>query len=220
MKLYPSLMCISWDKINSEIEALNKTEIYGYHIDVMDGSFVPTFGLGVYDIKAVSNLTNKEIDVHLMINNPENHIEQFIDAGATMIAFHIESTSNAGNVLMKIKNRGIKAGVVINPATSINLIEPILSELDYVIVMTVNPGYAGQKYLNYVDTKIEQLINLIRTKRFDCEIYVDGAISEEIIERLSKYGVEGFILGTSTLFNKLEEYKEIIDRVMKLKIIE
>lgn len=214
MKLYPSLMCINWENIKEELDRMNSIDIYGYHIDVMDGHFVPTFGLGPQDINAVSNLTNKEIDVHLMCEKPENYIDFFADAGATMIAFHAESTNNIGNALMKIKNRKLKAGIAINPATPIEQIIPIIKELDYIIIMTVNPGFAGQKYLSYVDEKIKNLMTLKEKESLDVEIYVDGAISRSKIEELSAIGVEGFVLGTSALFGKEESYKEIVQAIM------
>lgn len=214
MKLYPSLMCINWENIKEELDRMNSIDIYGYHIDVMDGHFVPTFGLGPQDINAVSNLTNKEIDVHLMCEKPENYIDFFADVGATMIAFHAESTNNIGNALMKIKNRKLKAGIAINPATPIEQIIPIIKELDYIIIMTVNPGFAGQKYLSYVDEKIKNLMTLKEKESLDVEIYVDGAISRSKIEELSAIGVEGFVLGTSALFGKEESYKEIVQAIM------
>ncbi len=214
MKLHPSLMCINWENIKEELDRMNSVDIYGYHIDVMDGHFVPTFGLGPQDINAVRNLTNKEIDVHLMCEKPENYIDFFADAGATMIAFHAESTNNVGNALMKIKNRKLKAGIAINPATPIEQISPIIKELDYIIIMTVNPGFAGQKYLSYVDEKIKNLMTLKEKESLDIEIYVDGAISRSKIEELSAIGVEGFVLGTSALFGKEESYKEIVQAIM------
>lgn len=216
MKLHPSLMCINWEDIKEELKKMDDTDIYGYHIDVMDGRFVPSFGLGPQDIRAVKNLTKKQIDVHLMCENPENYVNLFVDAGATMLAFHVESTHNAGDALMKIKARGIKAGVVINPATPLNQILPIIRELDYIIIMTVNPGFAGQKYLSYVDEKIKDLVSLKAKKNLSLDIYVDGAISKGKIEMLAPIGVEGFILGTSTLFGKKESYEKIIESIMNL----
>jgi Pentose-5-phosphate-3-epimerase len=214
MKLHPSLMCINWENIKEELEQMNAVDIYGYHIDVMDGHFVPTFGLGPQDISAVKNLTNKEIDIHLMCETPENYIDLFANVGATMIAFHVEATNNVGNALMKIKEKGIKAGIAINPATPLNQILPIIDELDYVIIMTVNPGFAGQKYLSYVNKKIEKLVRLKNKEKLNLDIYVDGAISKDRIKILAAIGVEGFVLGTSTLFGKGESYKKIIKSII------
>ena len=214
MRLHPSLMCINWENIREEIEKMNELDIHGYHIDVMDGHFVPTFGLGAQDIRAVKSLTDKDVDVHLMCENPENYIDFFVEAGASMIAFHIEATHNIGNALLKIKKKGVKAGIVVNPATPISNIYPIIGEIDYVIIMTVNPGFAGQKYLDYVNEKISELISLKKSRNLGLSVFVDGAISKEKIENLSGIGVEGFILGTSTLFGKKEGYEEIINSLL------
>lgn len=212
--LLPSMMCADFSNLEKEVNDLKEAGVDSFHIDIMDGSFVPNFGMGIQDLEIIKKLSNISVDIHLMIDDPYKHIDLFTKSGADIIYVHPESDKQLGRTLSKIKENGVKPAVVINPATSIESIKPILDIVDYVMVMTVNPGFAGQKYLDYVNKKIDELLEIKNSYNF--EIIVDGAISPEKIKMLSDKGVKGFVLGTSSLFGKGKAYKEIIKELREL----
>ncbi len=207
----PSMMCANFGYLEEEVKALDNAGTDIFHIDIMDGSFVPNFGMGLQDFEFIRKMTEKRVDAHLMIQNPTEYVEMFADMGADIIYFHPEADAHPVRTLDKIRNKGKKPGIAINPGTSIETIRELLSLIDYMMIMTVNPGFAGQKYIPYVDKKIEKLVELQSDYKY--EIMVDGAISPERINKLSEKGVTGFVLGTSTLFGKERNYKEIISEI-------
>jgi len=207
----PSMMCADFGRLEEEVKNLDQAEIDVFHIDIMDGSFVPNFGMGLQDFQTIRKATDKLVDVHLMIQNPGQYVELFADMGADIIYFHPESDIHSLRTVDKIKIKGKKAGIAINPGTSVATIQELLPAVDYVMVMTVNPGFAGQKYIDSVDEKIQQLIKL--QEKYHYEVFVDGAISPAKIEILAKMGVTGFVLGTSALFGKEQSYHEIITQL-------
>ncbi|AXQ79209.1 ribulose-phosphate 3-epimerase [Streptococcus chenjunshii] len=205
--LCPSMMCADFACLEDEVERLDQAGFDIFHMDFMDGSFVPNFGMGLQDFELVRKTTAKPVDVHLMIQNPGRYVDKFAALGADIIYIHPEADQQVTRTLARIKEKGKKAGVAINPGTSAESIKPFLSLVDYVLIMTVNPGFAGQNYLDFVEDKILDFVNL--KPHFDYEIMVDGAISPEHIKRLSRLGVKGFILGTSSVFGKDRTYQEI-----------
>ncbi|MEK3948990.1 ribulose-phosphate 3-epimerase [Paenibacillus sp. FSL H7-0703] len=216
MLLCPSMMCANFRSLEHEVNALEEANVDIYHIDIMDGRFVPNFGMGLQDLEFIRKQTQKTMDVHLMIDNPSAYIDLFADKGADIIYFHPEADMHPTRTIDRIVGRGVKAGIALNPGTAIAAVEPLLGMVDYVLVMTVNPGFAGQKYLPFVNDKIKALQAFKREKGLNYTIVVDGAISEEKINELAHYGVEGFVLGTSTLFGKEESYKTIINRLKNI----
>lgn len=204
----PSMMCADFGFLKDEVTKLDQAGADVFHIDIMDGVYVPNYGMGLQDFEFIRKATNKIVDVHLMVKNPADYVEKFIDMGADIIYFHPETDQHPARTLDKIRAKGKKAGIAINPGTSIETIQELLYLADYVLVMTVNPGFAGQKYLDYVDLKIKKLSSM--KNEYDFELVVDGAISNERVETLSALGVKGFVLGTSALFGKNESYQEII----------
>lgn len=204
----PSMMCADFGSLKDEVTELDQAGTDIFHIDIMDGVYVPNYGMGLQDFEFIRKATKKLVDVHLMVKNPADYVEKFIDMGADIIYFHPETDQHPARTLDKIRSKGKKAGIAINPGTSIETIQELLYLADYVLVMTVNPGFAGQKYLDYVDHKIKKLSSM--KNEYDFELVVDGAISNERVETLSALGVKGFVLGTSALFGKDESYQEII----------
>lgn len=212
--LCPSMMCADFGNLRSEVHKLEEANVDIFHLDVMDGDFVPNFGMGLQDIEFIIKESNITCDVHLMVNNPSSHVDKFIDMGVDIIYIHPESENEPLRTLAKIKEAGVQAGIAINPSTSVESIKVLLNVVDKVMVMTVSPGFAGQKYIPFIDDKIAQLVEL--QSDYDYEIFVDGAISPERVETLSKNGVKGFVLGTSALFGKDKSYKELITELQAL----
>lgn len=212
--LCPSMMCADFSNLKNEIGALNQTNIDIYHCDIMDGTFVPNFTMGINDVKAIRKNTDKLVDCHLMIENPSSKVDLFIDAGADLLYIHPESERYVTKTLNHIKSRHKLAGIAINPDTSIEMISELLENVDYVLVMTVNPGFAGQKFIESTKKKIKKLIELKRNYHY--KIMIDGACSPEIIKELSYLGCDGFILGTSALFGKDRQYNELVEELQSL----
>lgn len=204
--LCPSMMCADFSNLEKDTQRLSAAGADIFHMDFMDGSFVPNFGMGLQDFELVRATTDKPVDVHLMIQEPSKYVEKFADLGADIIYIHPEADQQAARTLDVIRQKGKKAGIAINPGTSVESIQGLLPLVDYVMVMTVNPGFAGQKYLDYVDPKIDQLAAL--ANQYNYQIMVDGAISPEKVASLHKKGVVGFVLGTSALFGKEASYQE------------
>lgn len=209
--LCPSMMCASYGELKKEINELDQAGIDMFHCDVMDGSFVPNMTMGIIDIQTIRKYTKKPIDCHLMIENPSEKVDWFIDAGVNLIYIHPESERYVIKTLAHIKRRGINAGIAINPDTSISSIKELLNLCDYVMVMTVNPGFAGQTFIDFTKKKIEELIVL--KQEYNYKLMVDGSCTPEVIRELSDMGCDGFILGTSALFGKEQSYKVIIEEL-------
>ncbi|MCY3036189.1 ribulose-phosphate 3-epimerase [Aerococcus urinae] len=211
----PSMMCARFGNLHDEVKELDEAGADVFHMDIMDGQFVPNFSMGIQDYEYIRSVTDKKMDAHLMIMNPGNYIDLFADLGANIIYIHPEADLHPTRTLAKIKDRGILAGIAINPGTSVESVKELLYLADVVMVMSVNPGFAGQKYLPFVDNKIQELVDLKADYQF--KLSIDGAISEERIKTLSKVGVDAFILGTSALFGKDASYKELIQKYKSFK---
>ena len=212
--LCPSMMCADFGALKQELEALEKAGIDLYHLDVMDGKFVPNFGMGLQDIQYICGQGKRPSDVHLMIQDPGDYVELFAGLGAEIIYIHPEADLHPARTLQKIIDAGARPGIALNPGTSLSAGEELFYLTDYLLVMTVNPGFAGQKYLDFVDVKIKKLAAL--KEKFGFEMVADGAISPERIAALSGMGVKGFVLGTSSLFGKGRSYEEIIPELRAL----
>lgn len=211
MLLCPSLMCADYGNLAQTVKDLDAAGIDIFHCDVMDGNFVPNFAMGLEDIKAVRAATDKPVDVHLMIENPATKVKLFADAGADIIYIHPESERYVVKTLAAIRDMGKKAGIAINPDTPVAQVEEMLNLCDYVMVMTVNPGFAGQKFIEFTAKKVERLAQI--KDEYGFEIMIDGACSPERVRTLSALGAEGFILGTSALFGKGMSYEEALTKL-------
>lgn len=211
--LCPSMMCADYDNLALDVRALDEAGADIFHVDIMDGAFVPNMAMGLEDFKCIRRNTAKPVDVHLMVNAPQTVASIFAGAGADIVYVHVESDPMIGQTLDAIRKAGAAPGIAVNPGTSAESLTSLLPIADYVMVMTVNPGWVGQKYLDYVDEKIEKLIAW--KEKWNYKVVTDGAMSPEQIRRLSAMGVDGFVLGTSALFGKSSSYSEILANLRK-----
>ena len=188
-------------------------EIDYFHFDIMDGQFVPNFTMGSDMIKSLRDYSNKPFDVHLMVENPEHFIDLFAEAGSDMITVHAEATPHLHKTLTYIRERGLKAGVALNPSTPLSVLEYILDATDYVTIMTVNPGFAGQTFIPAMYNKIKRLDDLISKYGYSIEIQVDGNISFETIPGVVRNGATMLVCGTSSLFLKNIDLEDAVNRI-------
>lgn len=217
IKICPSMMCADFSNLKEEVEKLELAGADMFHIDVMDGKYVPNFALGPQDIKALKSLATIPLDVHLMIENPEKYIELFAKLGCDIIYVHPESTTHIHRTLLQIKAAGKKAGVALNPGTSLAVLDEILNDLNYIMLMAVNPGFAGQDFIPETIDKAKRLKrDILKNNKYkDIKIAIDGSISTKNIPLLFDAGAELFVAGTSGLFKNGQTYKESIDELKK-----
>lgn len=209
--LCPSMMCADWTRLREEVASLEEAGADIFHCDIMDGTFVPNITLGTADIKAIRACTDRLIDAHLMIENPAEKVDWFLDAGADILYIHPESERYTMKTLQHIRARGAKAGIAVNPDTAVATIEELLPYCDYVMVMTVHPGFAGQTFIPTMERKIRRLAD--RKEIYGYQLMIDGACSEERVNEMYQWGADGFVLGTSALFGKEEPYQDIMKRM-------
>ena len=209
--LCPSLLNLSDDCLKAEIQALDKSGADILHLDVMDGAYVPNFGMSFKEIETVRANTSLTLDVHMMMRDPHRYVERYAACGIDIIYIHPDSEDLPTATLAQIRALGKHPGIVINPGVALETVRELLPLVDYVLVMAVNPGFAGQPYLDYVEGKIERLAAL--RKSYGFHIVIDGGVTWEILARLWQKGVEGFILGKQILFGQSEPYRQIIEKV-------
>lgn len=214
-KFCPSMMCVDFSKLAQELKELEKANVDMLHIDVMDGHFVPNFALGPEDIKAIRELSDIDYDVHLMLSNPDQFIDLFASLGPKLMYVHAEAPPHLHRTLGNIQAKGIQSGLAINPGTPLSTIEDVLDVTDVVLVMSVNPGFAGQAFIPNAYSRIERIISMIEEQGVDTKIAIDGAISPEVIEKLQDK-VEYFVLGTAGLFGKEKSYADTMEDLRTL----
>ena len=205
-----SMMCANYSDLEKEVRELDEGGIDSFHIDIMDGRYVPNFAMSLNDLRCIRSLTEKPLDVHLMVEQPINTIDlftSFLRPGDT-IYIHPEAEYHPSTTLQKIINAGIIPGIAINPGTSVESMYMLLRIVKKVLVMSVNPGNAGQMFLPYVSEKYEKLLKFKDGLNFD--IYWDGACGIDKIQKYAPMGVKGFVLGTTLLFGKDKSYGETI----------
>ncbi len=210
-KIAPSILSADFGHFTRDVKRLEQAGAEVVHIDIMDGHFVDnlTFGVGV--VAALRPETSLFFDCHMMVEHPEKYITEFAKAGADSMSVHVESTPHLHGTLQQIKNAGMKASVVINPGTSVELIKPVLSMVDMVLVMTVNPGFGGQKFIPETMEKVAELSAIREAKNLNFEIEVDGGITDETISLAKAAGANVFVAGSFVFKGNVE------DNIKKLK---
>lgn len=211
IKIAPSILSADFSKLGEDIKAVEEAGADYIHVDVMDGHFVPNITIGPLVVQAIRPVTKLPLDVHLMIENPDQYIEAFAQAGADIISVHVEATPHLHRTIQFIKKQGVKAGVVINPATPVDLIKHIIQDVDLVLLMTVNPGFGGQAFIESVVPKIKEVSDIVKTQGLDVEIEVDGGVNPETARRCIEAGANVLVAG-SAIYGK-KDLKDAIESI-------
>ena len=196
-KIAPSILSADFSKLGEEILAVEAAGADWIHIDVMDGHFVPNITIGPGPIQSLRKITRLPFDVHLMIENPERYIDSFADAGSDVITVHVEAACHLHRIIAHIRERGIKAGVSLNPATPLVQVEPILNDIDVLLIMTVNPGFGGQKFINSALPKIRKAREMVNSTAPNVAIEVDGGVTLDNIKSIAEAGADIIVAGAS-----------------------
>lgn len=212
IQIAPSILAANFSRLADEVKEVEEAGAKLIHIDVMDGHFVPNITMGPIVVEALRPETTLPLDVHLMIENPDQYIEDFAKAGADYITVHVEACRHLHRTIQLIRSYGVKPGVVLNPHTPIESIKHILEDVDLVLLMTVNPGFGGQKFIHSVVPKIAELSDLIKEKKLEVEIEIDGGINTETIVPCAQAGATIFVAG-SAIYGK-ENRKEALQNIL------
>ncbi len=213
-KISPSILSADFSRLGEEIKTVEQAGADYIHIDVMDGHFVPNITIGPFIVKAVKKVTRLPLDVHLMISDPDRYADAFIDAGSDILTVHAEAAVHLNRTVTHIKERGIKAGVSLNPATPLSSLDHILEFTDMVLLMSVNPGFGGQNFIRNTLQKIEALRASINNNNYNIELNVDGGINIKNIEKIAAAGANVFVSG-SGIFGT-PDYKQTISQMKEL----
>ena len=215
-ELMASMMCADFGNLESEVRELDEGGIDSFHIDIMDGRYVPNFAMSLNDMKYIRSATDKKLDVHLMVEHPNNTVRLFARElkEDDVIYIHPEAEYHPSTTIQKIIDEGVTPGIALNPGTSVEDVKMLLRIVKKVLVMSVNPGNAGQMFLPYIRDKYTELLRL--KDQMDFDIYWDGACGEDKIKEYASLGVKGFVLGTTLLFGKERPYGETIRRIREL----
>ena len=215
MILSASMMCGNYDALGEDVVALDNSGVDMFHIDIMDGNFVPNIAMGRQDIAAIRRNTTKPLDAHLMVSKPANYLEILLEEHVDIIYIHPETDDEVIGTLKLLKSRNATPGIAVSPQLPFSHFLEVLPYVDYVLLMTVVPGFAGQTFLEYTHAKIEEFV--AGKQQFPYRLMLDGAISPEVVHRYSQKGVDGFILGTSSLFQAEKNYADVIKELRQGK---
>lgn len=209
VKIAPSILSADFSRLGEEIKDVEKGGADYIHVDVMDGHFVPNITIGPLIVEAIRPVTKLPLDVHLMIENPDQYVEAFAHAGADYITVHVEACRHLHRTIQNIKSYGVKAGVVLNPATPVETIQHIIEDVDMVLLMSVNPGFGGQKFIHSVLPKIRQVREMIDAKGLNIEIEIDGGVNAETAKLCIEAGADVLVAG-SAVYNQADRQKAIM----------
>ena len=196
-KLAPSILAADFTRLGEQVRAVDEAGAQYIHLDVMDGAFVPSISFGMPVIKSLREITDKVFDVHMMVEEPGRYVEDMCRCGADLITVHAEACTHLDRVVNQIKEGGMRAGVAVNPATPLSVLDPILGELDMVLIMTVNPGLGGQKFIPYTMEKIRSLRRILTERGLAADIHVDGGISSPNVREVLEDGANVFVAGSA-----------------------
>ncbi len=196
-KLAPSILAADFTRLGEQVRAVDEAGAQYIHLDVMDGAFVPSISFGMPVIKSLREITDKVFDVHMMVEEPGRYVEDMCRCGADLITVHAEACTHLDRVVNQIKEGGMRAGVAVNPATPLSVLDPILGELDMVLIMTVNPGFGGQKFIPYTMEKIRSLRRILTERGLAADIQVDGGISSANVREVLEAGANVFVAGSA-----------------------
>ena len=197
LKLAPSLLAADFKRLEEQVQTVERAGAEYLHLDVMDGAFVPSISFGMPVIKSLREITDKVFDVHMMVEEPGRYVEDMCRCGADLITVHAEACTHLDRVVNQIKEGGMRAGVAVNPATPLSVLDPILGELDMVLIMTVNPGFGGQKFIPYTMEKIRSLRRILTERGLAADIQVDGGISSANVREVLEAGANVFVAGSA-----------------------
>jgi len=209
LRIAPSILASDFSRLGEEIRAVEAAGADWIHIDVMDGHFVPNLTIGPGIVEAVRRCTDLPLDVHLMIETPDRYVGDFVSAGADTIGVHVEACPHLHRSIQTIKEAGVRACAVINPATPASAVEPILADVDQVLVMTVNPGFGGQKFIRSALSAVKQIRGWIQERDLDVDVEVDGGITADTIGEAAQAGANAFVAGTAVFGT--DDYKAAIE---------
>lgn len=213
-KIAPSILSADFSRLGEEIRAVENAGADYIHIDVMDGHFVPNITIGQPVVAAIRKVTKLPLDVHLMIETPDRYIADFARAGSDIITVHAEACVHLHRTVGFIKEQGVKAGVSLNPSTPLSLLDHILGDVDLVLLMTVNPGFGGQKFIKTMLPKIAEMRNILDNKGLKVELMVDGGVTLENIAEISKAGADAFVAGSAVFGSR--DYKKTIEEMKRI----
>ena len=210
----PSVLAADFSNLQRDIEMINESDADWFHIDIMDGVFVPNISFGMPVLRDIKKHAKKTLDVHLMIVNPDQYIEKFSELGADILTVHLEACTHMHRTIQAIKATGMKAGIALNPHSSVNQLKDVIKDIDVVCLMSVNPGFGGQSFIENTFDKVKELKELIQSKGSDCQIEIDGGVTNKNAKKLVQAGANILVAGSYVFKNS--NPTETISKLIKL----